>query len=394
MKKKLLIMLLCLTTAFSLSACGKSKEEKEQEEFEKEIEEMREDLGLEEGEDIWDEMAREDAMIAAEKEQQAEAQESYKVYGRISELDSIENPFLATQVDDSLYKVGQTVGDIMTTIDKSEIEYTYDQDIYGYTPTMIVNAGSSSLFGVKRDGADWFNIYYYNPTDDVASINDCICYSIVVCEDALPFSRVLGLEPDAWEAMTYNDIETLAEDGKLLSGFKAEQKSGSDITSWDFEGKFTVNQDGYDYTRDAAVNIEIDMKTGTVCNYQTELSKPQIAVSFGSISDEGFDNVIEEAKKEILEDVWIYGVSDSCEFKVTDIYYVQSDKPGVLIYFELTDGGKVGYDEAYFYEVEIENSTIINKGVVRVEYWDDLERFEEEKERRLGAFVILGKKEF
>lgn len=392
--KKVWIMALSVVTAFSLCACGKTKAETKQAKMEKEIAEMQEEL--EEADDIWTAMEKEEEIRVAEQELQEEIQGGYKLYDRLPELDTAESPFLVTQIDDSLYKVGQSVKEIIETIDNSEVEYCYDQGDYGseliYVPTKIVEGNSLDCFWVKRDGESWFEIYYYNPTDDVVSIDDCICFRIDVCKDARPFSRVLGLEPSEWEAMTYADVEALAEEGNLLSGFSAEKESGSSTTHWTFNGTVIVNQGDCAYVRGARVWVYVDMNTGMVSDYSIDLEIPVTTVSSDSISEESFANVLEEAKDVIMEEAEIYCVDESYEYKVKAIYYTtNANRDNIHIYAEFSNGEDSIYAEAWLQDFEIENGIVVNQGRISAECLVDLEAL---KEYLLQTENVIWEKEF
>lgn len=353
MKRKMFICLLCMTTLFSLSACGKSEEEKE-------IEAVKEELGIEGESDFLNALAEEEAAFEAEKAAQEEAQEGYKVYDRAAELDSAENIFLAVQIDDKVYKVGQTVGEIVATIESSEIEYGYSE-YNSYTPDKIVPAKQRDRFQVTRDGADWFYVEYYNPTEETISINDCICLCINNMFYSWQLSRMFGVEPDVWASMTYDDVDKLAEEGNIFSGFEVTKEDGTDVTEWQFKTLLITNEGGVEYARDyiAYVNVNMDTNSVSSVNYTAGIPEEYVKevelTSFEGVPDEVFEEANKKAEEALAADYENYRDFELLKYLLLEVDSFGCKNSLVFVYKMTSEDGNVAYSS-----VELSNPVIVN----------------------------------
>lgn len=213
MCKRLILIILCIITTFSLCACGKTEEEKELEAFEEELADIEEELGLE-GDSLWEEMMEEE--IAYEKERIEKEKEeekiedkinSYDKYEAVEEWKNVDPCEMAIQIDDQLYVCGSTVKDILEQINSSEVEYTYDVNL-----DKLIKAKDLENITIYREGIEWFRIFSINITDETGSLGDNVVVSINAEQEAYPCSRFIdGRSYDDILTLSYNDVLDLKD---------------------------------------------------------------------------------------------------------------------------------------------------------------------------------------
>lgn len=216
MKKLLTTALVTAMLALSLTACGKKEEEltPEQQEQLEEMIEMREEL-FEDAENNTNDGKAQPPKV-----------EGYKLYDRAPELDEVENPLLAVQIDDKVYEIGMTVAEVLKNIETSEVEYEVVYDEYSIEPGDMVSAGDVYSLTVERDRVNWFTFYFYNPADEATIVEDCICTEFYTYDySSFPYCRYLGLEPDELAAINKDNWNSLTDAGNVLEGFKTEVNS-------------------------------------------------------------------------------------------------------------------------------------------------------------------------
>ena len=295
MKKQIFRTLILVSLILSLVACGKSKEEKELEEIQKELEAE----GLGELGELAEAFAEEEKLLQKEKELEAEIQSEYKLYDKSSEWDKIENPLLAIQIDDTFYEFGTTVEDVINKIKSSKMNYTLMED--SYTDDMIVDnaivVGGRSI-KVQRDGINWFRVYYHNPTDDLLPIKDCIFYNIEPYENALPYTWVLGISQDELMSIAYDEIEAKLPS---LPGLDNGEMKKINSTTWQIKKDIVSNVSDKRYLFPVTFEANIDEFTGKIGTYNTYIAFPEEYYDLTPL--ETFDGLNDEAFTEIVNSV-------------------------------------------------------------------------------------------
>ena len=204
MKKRGLLLLLVLTIAASVMACGKSKEEKELEEFANELGVEVDDLSEFEKALIEEEIAYQKEKEEKEKleEQQQESIESFGLFDAVSEWANYKPEDAVIQIDDVFYVPGCTVEEIIQQVEDSAIEYSFE-----YNPDKLVTSKNKEVIKVMRDGIDWFSIETFNFTAETGSLKNNFVTAIVPTKDAYSCVRILdGRSVDEFIGLPYEEV--------------------------------------------------------------------------------------------------------------------------------------------------------------------------------------------
>lgn len=357
MKRKLLMMMLILTMAVSLTACGKSKEEKEMEQLaedlglsKRELKALQEDFGMSE-----DSGKQEQPQEKKEtsKEREARIIAEFKKYDAASEWKDANFEYGAVQIDDTLYIPGGTIDDLMKQVEKSDVKYEFE-----YNPDKMTEKNAEETIKVYREEIEWFHIDCKNFTEDMISLKDAVVTAIRPTYKAETQVRIIdGRTTEDFIGYTYDEVQDLMETVIPLEGWEISEstdyytdKDGNDVevfveTIYSVENSYgeieypnpLLLHTGYDVRSDLSFVFYVSKDTGKVIDvnynyYSVSIheSEPIEFTSLSEIEDEHWRTLIEECNVYLTEE------KDAVSIEGLQVYYgTKDERSDVALAFKL-----------------------------------------------------------
>lgn len=170
----------------TFTGCGKSAEQKEMDEFQKELEESG--IDVDDISDTIDALNAADEEMTREKEETAEYTSTFKKYPKDPGWNETKTNEQPIQIDDVLFKMGERLGDVMERFADSDVDYEYD-----YSPDMLMTDGAYEEIYFERNGVLWFTIEVENIFGETKSLQDLPVWGYNVEENK--FRKITYGEP-------------------------------------------------------------------------------------------------------------------------------------------------------------------------------------------------------
>ncbi|MBR6537754.1 MAG: hypothetical protein IKT67_11215 [Lachnospiraceae bacterium] len=252
----------------------------------------------------------------------------------------------AIQIEDTVYAPGVFVDDFITTVESSEIEYSYD-----YLPGELVCGKESKTIIVYRDTEKWFEANAINVSDKTIALSECIIDRIKTYEAAQEYCYIMdGRTYDELLSLSYTEVKALAEEVFPFYELTEEtvEANGKDLILLNYDGSkdgILVNAKrvtGYLIKSGFNLCFYIDKTTSQVVDFEYKHwngsmwveCPPSVVAYFKDMTEDEYNSLVAETQEQVqnkyvCEEVTVVG---SC-FKQNGGWSFYNDMDdGVILY--------------------------------------------------------------
>ena len=355
MRKKIIFLLLSSLLIGSLTACGKSQQDRDAETLAKELGMSTSDA-KEFMDAVNDDSSKSKTSSTTESESIDLPEPTYEFFDAAPEWKDATISDCAIQIDDTLYYPGLSVADCIALVSASSIEYSYE-----YNPEKLLLPQDKESIIFYRDNIEWFtfstaNIY----SDDSKFLSELPVLRISVSNECKKYCHYInGLSFDDILSLSYDDVRDLGNNTFIPSenysyGEETQNSDNDTIKStyhlWDTSMLENATWTGYEIRPEIYYTFYVDKNTSKVNDfilfpagysvYEIEIESTPL-VSLSELSDDEFNSLVEDGISCVDESYTYKSISVNSVYLITALYNEDADHR-LQIIFELTkdDGSK------------------------------------------------------
>ena len=215
--KKVKVYLMMSILAMALCACGEdSKEQRTESDVEKKSEKKQEEV-IDQEDEKTDESEEVEASEEAGQEVEEEVVVQEESFECLPEMLNASFDDCLMQIDNTIIRQDKTMSlnEVITALQNSGVEYTFEVDEKEYNPNMLVGPRSAVLVNVYKNGESYFIISAINKADETVSGNSegvmVETIALVSSECAKNTYFPMGFRRDG-EGYTYESVKELLKD--------------------------------------------------------------------------------------------------------------------------------------------------------------------------------------